>query len=95
MSDINEQKAAFEEKKSGDKPEIIDLINTISNDDDNRQKSVPLSDKMVEDSLDRIVRKIFAEKFEGMLVETIEKIVKKEIERIANLLKSVMDGEKK
>ncbi|VEN75047.1 hypothetical protein EPICR_60034 [Candidatus Desulfarcum epimagneticum] len=58
-------------------------------------EDVALSEKQVEQALERVIRNIFQEKIEGMLVQAVEKTVEKEIERISALLKSVVSEQEK
>ena len=45
-----------------------------------------VSDQQIEAALERVIKKMFYEKIDGILVEVIEKTVKKEIERLKNIL---------
>jgi len=54
-----------------------------------------ISDEQIAAALERVIKKMFYEKIDGILVEVIEKTVKNEIERLKNiLLKEESGGEK-
>jgi hypothetical protein len=53
---------------------------------------VPLTEQQVEDALQRVIEKIYGEKIEHLLIRTIEKTVKREIEKIKNALLEDGDG---
>ncbi len=55
-------------------------------------ESVALTDAQVEAALERVVEKIYGEKIEQMMIQTIEKTVKREIEKIKNALLEDTDG---
>jgi hypothetical protein len=54
-----------------------------------------VSDKQIEAALERVIKKMFYEKIDGILVEVIEKTVKKEIERLKNILLEEESGSEK
>lgn len=49
-------------------------------------KSFSLSEEQLEEALERVIKKMFAEKIDSILVEVIEKSVAKEIERLKDIL---------
>jgi hypothetical protein len=49
-------------------------------------KAERVSDEQIEAALERVIKKMFYEKIDGILVEVIEKTVKTEIERLKNIL---------
>jgi hypothetical protein len=52
----------------------------------------PPTDQQVEAALERVIEKIYGEKIEQMMIQTIEKTVKREIEKIKNALIEDTDG---
>ena len=54
-----------------------------------------VSDEQIEAALERVIKKLFYEKIDGILIEVIEKTVKKEIERLKNILVEEESGSKK
>jgi hypothetical protein len=54
-----------------------------------------VSDEQIEAALERVIKKMFYEKIDGILVEVIEKTVKKEIERLKNILLEEESGSEK
>jgi len=53
--------------------------------------NLPITPDQLEKALERVIRKIFSEKIEGMLVDVIEKVVKQEIEKLNILLEDTAD----
>ena len=58
-------------------------------------KSEKVSDAQMEAALERVIKKMFYEKIDGILVEVIEKTVKREIERLKNILLEEESGSEK
>lgn len=58
-------------------------------------KSEKVSDAQMEAALERVLKKMFYEKIDGILVEVIEKTVKREIERLKNILLEEESGSEK
>jgi hypothetical protein len=54
-----------------------------------------ISDEQIEAALERVIKKMFYKKIDGILVEVIEKTVKKEIERLKNILLEEESGSEK
>jgi hypothetical protein len=54
-----------------------------------------VSDEQIESALERVIKKMFYEKIDGILVEVIEKTVKREIERLKNILLEEESGSEK
>ncbi len=54
-----------------------------------------VSDEQIEAALERVIKKMFYEKIDGILVEVIEKTVKREIERLKNILLEEESGSEK
>lgn len=54
-----------------------------------------VSDEQIEAALERVIKKMFYEKIDGILVEVIEKSVKREIERLKNILLEEESGSEK
>ncbi len=54
-----------------------------------------VSDEQVEAALERVVKKMFYEKIDGILVEVIEKTVKTEIERLKSIMLEEESGSEK
>lgn len=54
-----------------------------------------VSDEQIETALERVIKKMFYEKIDGILVEVIEKTVKREIERLKNILLEEESGSEK
>jgi hypothetical protein len=54
-----------------------------------------VSDEQIEAALERVIKKMFYEKIDGILVEVIEKTVKREIERLKNILLEEESGNEK
>jgi len=85
-----------------DDPDIIDLVDVVSdpgpnpslnNDDD--PEYILFSKRQVDESLNRELTRLFSEKLQGIVVETIEKTLKKEVDRIFPLLKQNLSDQKK
>ena len=54
-----------------------------------------ITDEKIEAALERVIKKVFYEKIDGLLAEAIEKTVTREIERLKKaLLEDSPDGEK-
>ena len=68
-----------------------------SDEDDSKDLSeaVDVSDEQVETALERVIKKMFYEKIDGILVEVIEKTVTSEIERLKNILLEDAAGNEK
>ncbi|MBW2570726.1 MAG: hypothetical protein JRE47_15545 [Deltaproteobacteria bacterium] len=47
---------------------------------------IPLSPEQVDEALERVIKKMYADKIDSMLTEVIEKTVTKEIQRLKALL---------
>ena len=58
-------------------------------------KSEKVSDAQMEAALERVIKKMFYEKIDGILVEVIEKTVTREIERLKNILLQDAAGNEK
>ena len=58
-------------------------------------KSEKVSDAQMEAALERVIRKMFYEKIDGILVEVIEKTVTREIERLKSILLQDAAGNEK
>ncbi|OEU66919.1 MAG: hypothetical protein BBJ57_09535 [Desulfobacterales bacterium PC51MH44] len=58
-------------------------------------EAVDVSDEQVETALERVIKKMFYEKIDGILVEVIEKTVTSEIERLKNILLEDAAGNEK
>lgn len=54
-----------------------------------------VSDEQIAAALERVIKKMFYEKIDGILVEVIEKTVKREIERLKNILLEEESGSEK
>jgi hypothetical protein len=54
-----------------------------------------VSDEQIAAALERVIKKMFYEKIDGILVEVIEKTVKREIERLKNILLEEESGNEK
>ena len=54
-----------------------------------------VSDEQIEAALERVIKKIFYEKIDGILVEVIEETVKREIKRLKNILLEEESGSEK
>ncbi len=46
----------------------------------------PLSPEQLEETLERVIKKMFSEKIESILTEVIEKVVTREIEKLKSIL---------
>ena len=68
-----------------------------SDEDDSKDLSeaVDVSYEQVETALERVIKKMFYEKIDGILVEVIEKTVTSEIERLKNILLEDAAGNEK
>lgn len=52
----------------------------------------PLTEQQIEDALERVIKKIYGEKIEHLLIQTIDKTIRREIEKIKNALLEDGDG---
>ncbi|MFO7713932.1 hypothetical protein [Desulfosarcina sp.] len=52
----------------------------------------PLTEQQIEDALERVIKKIYGEKIEHLLIQTIDKTIRREIEKIKNALQEDGDG---
>jgi hypothetical protein len=52
----------------------------------------PLTEQQIEAALERVIKKIYGEKIEHLLIQTIDKTIRREIEKIKNALQEDGDG---
>ena len=105
MDAKNDAGESLEDTILQDDQKIIDLVDMVSDPDpaptptldyDDDPEYILFSQKQVDESLERAMTRLFSEKFQGIIVETIEKTIKKEIERISPLFQqNVGDPPKK
>ena len=58
-------------------------------------EGIDISDKQLDASLERVIKNMFYDKIDSLLVEVIEKTVSKEIERLKKILTEEVSGDEK
>jgi hypothetical protein len=87
---------------AGDQPLSDDFVDSLGMELDSKEdvsedvlEPEKVSDAQMEAALERVIKKMFYEKIDGILVEVIEKTVTREIERLKNvLLQDALGNEK-
>ena len=105
-SDLFEEPIDFEEELNQEvsidpslKDDIVDSLGIeLETGEDIQEGSLEadrVSNEQIEAALERVIKKMFYEKIDGILVEVIEKTVKSEIERLKNILLEEESGSEK
>jgi len=58
----------------------------LAPDDGDKTPSISLAEDQIEAAIERVIKRIFSEKIERMLVEVVERTVKQEIEKLKRLI---------
>jgi hypothetical protein len=69
-----------------EEPPVAPTFMPLDTSEPDVKETIPLTDEQVEAALERTIEKIYAEKIEQLLIQTIEKTVKMEIQRIKQAL---------
>ena len=75
-----------DERSAKDAAHAATLTSVISPPPSPAAEPIPLTDQQVEDALESVIEKIYSEKIEQLMIQTIEKTVQHEIEKIKNAL---------
>jgi len=86
---INDLGMALDESPDNGELATDDL--SILGDGDQRA-AISLTEVQIEAAVERVVKKVFSEKIERMLVEAIDKTIKQEIEKLKGLIEDATDN---
>ena len=97
-TDMATDLSGFGEDTAGLEKLVADVVENLEpnapNPGDRPPASVSIPLKQMETAVEKAVRKMFSNKIEAMVIDIIENVVKKEIEKINALIKELADHKK-